>query len=700
MSSNNDYYIEYKPQKRIRETNSYKEQFLTKKINKINTNNINNNNSAYSNSIKDGVSINSNITAKTFNAPEKCHLIKNYNSKNKYDSKNKSKPKKSQEKEKLQKNFSNSQNVNNIFGKNNRFVESSNNKSDYNYLSSANYNNNFYKINIDKDKMDIKDLGCAKQYIEDIESPAKNEFYGAIYENTNSNINKNLINNNLNEEDIIKDSDINVLSPQTDSKKINIINQYSNNNFNNENDFNIDIYNSKNINASPIKPENNQILQSNDNNQIFYDINISSDKSNDNNNQFIIIENKTNSSNINYNNNINYNLNEHEITLNGQVINNNILNDNIPKIQNNYIKNNSCNINRNMKMNMNFNSNNTNIEQLKPNLINCKNQNEKNANNLLEDLTENFNNYEANTDLYEDLEEKLQKLYSKIHPNHKNNISPKKNQTDFSETLNNQNKLIQNYTNSNKITYINLKRYQKKSSPKIQNSINILSNNISDITDINKNIDIFKKKKSELLNFNVVYPTEVEYSKKNLSKINNLKEDLKNNDSNKRAINYLLQKQNDPNLKNILFELQSTMDKLQINNSFDCYENKKKILNMSTLPANYLSPMDLFKWKKNENNLVIRNNKSDFFEVDYINYNQVNKKINKTKFKDKFKEFNEIINNRNKNNENKKVNNGTRNELNNCIGKCRSNSGLSPISELLDFKKENILDYFNEYKNK
>ena len=245
-----------------------------------------------------------------------------------------------------------------------------------------------------------------------------------------------------------------------------------------------------------------------------------------------------------------------------------------------------------------------------------------------------------------------------------------------------------------------MKRYQKKSSPKIQNSINILSNNISDITDINKNINIFKKKKSELLNFNVVYPTEVEYSKKNLSKINNLKEDLKNNDSNKRAINYLLQKQNDPNLKNILFELQSTMDKLQINNSFDCYENKKKILNMSTLPANYLSPMDLFKWKKNENNLVIRNNKSDFFEVDDINYNQVNKKINKTKFKDKFKEFNEIINNRNKNNENTKVNNGTRNELNNCIGKCRSNSGLSPINELLDFKKENILNYFNEYKNK
>ena len=49
MSSNNDYYqyIEDKPQKRIRETNSYKEQFLTKKINNINTtNNKNNNNNS------------------------------------------------------------------------------------------------------------------------------------------------------------------------------------------------------------------------------------------------------------------------------------------------------------------------------------------------------------------------------------------------------------------------------------------------------------------------------------------------------------------------------------------------------------------------------------------------------------------------------------------------------------------------------
>ena len=689
MSSNNDYYqyIEDKPQKRIRETNSYKEQFLTKKINNINTTNNknNNNNSVYSNSIKGGHFSNSNITAKTFNAPEKCQLIKNYDSKNdsknKNKSKNTSKPKKYQEKDKFQKNFANSQNVNNNFGKNNKFMESISNNSDYNYLNSANNNNNFHKINIDANKMNIKDLDSAKQYSEYIESSTKKEFYGAIYENTNSNMNKNLINNNLNEKDIIDNNDIEILSPQPENKNFNNINQYSNKNFNNENDNNINIYNSNKINESPIKQINNPNFQSNENTQIVYDTNISSAKNNDNdNNQFVIINNKTISSNINSNNNINYNnLNEHEITLNGQVIHNNNLNNNIRNIQNNtIIKNNSFNNNKNI----NFNLNDNNINQLKPNLINNNKENDQKANVLLEDLIENFNNYEVNTDLYEDLEEKLQILYSKIHSDPKDNIPQQ--QPILAETLNKQNKTIQNNSNNNnKITYTNLKRYRQKSTPKIRDSLNILNNNISDITDINESIDIFKKKKTEFSNYNVVYPTENEYSNKNLSKFKNLEEELKNNDSSKRMIKYLLQKQNDPNLKNILFELQSTMDKLQINDDFDCYDNKKKIFNVSTLPANCLSPMDLFKWKKNENNFVHKSNKSECFDVNDINLNYVSEKIKKTKLKDKMKEFNEIINNRKKKNENSKVNNGKKNELINFVEKQKFDSGLSPINEML-----------------
>ena len=208
---------------------------------------------------------------------------------------------------------------------------------------------------------------------------------------------------------------------------------------------------------------------------------------------------------------------------------------------------------------------------------------------------------------FDGLEEKLQNLYKKIH-GYKDEI-PQLYQMEANDDTNKE----------NKITYPNLKRYQRqKSEPNLRiipfdfDSTFNISNNIN--KDINNDITPPK--------LIVKYP-EGSCDNKNLSKIKNLEEKLKNETITKRMINTLLKEQDNPELINILSELQMTIKKLPKN------ENMKENNNVSTLPANYLFPFQTFQITKN--------------------YGRKNKNTKAQQIKSRLKDFQEIINKTNKN---------------------------------------------------
>ena len=183
----------------------------------------------------------------------------------------------------------------------------------------------------------------------------------------------------------------------------------------------------------------------------------------------------------------------------------------------------------------------------------------------------------------------------------------------------------------NKITYPNLKRYQRqKSEPNLRiipfdfDSTFNFSNNIN--KDINNDITPPK--------LIVKYP-EGSCDNKNLSKIKNLEEKLKNETITKRMINTLLKEQDNPELINILSELQMTIKKLPKN------ENMKENNNVSTLPANYLFPFDMYDQMKNIKC-------SSYFKITK-NYGRKNKNTKAQQIKSRLKDFQEIINKTNKN---------------------------------------------------
>ena len=113
--------------------------------------------------------------------------------------------------------------------------------------------------------------------------------------------------------------------------------------------------------------------------------------------------------------------------------------------------------------------------------------------------------------------------------------------------------------------------------------------------------------------------------------------DLKTENSAKRMINILLNEQNNPELKNILFGLQMTIKKLPQN------ENSKEDSRISTLPANYLSPFEIIKFEKNKS-------MKNFCKLDANkNISEVNRNRKIEKLKSKFNDFQEIMNKKPKN---------------------------------------------------
>ena len=274
---------------------------------------------------------------------------------------------------------------------------------------------------------------------------------------------------------------------------------------------------------------------------------------------------------------------------------------------------------------INEENNSFNDSLIPPNYHNNANRN--NQKNKLNNYEHRMNTNNSENEFVEDggnlefdgLEEKLQNLYKKIH-GYKDEI-PQQYPVESNDDANNQ----------NQITYPNLRRYQRqKSEPNLRNnqldldSTFNINNNIN--KDINNNITPPK--------LIVKYP-EGGCDNKNLSKIKILEEKLKNESITKTMINNLLKDQDNPELINILSELQMTIKKLPKN------ENTKNNNNISTLPANYLFPFDMYDQMKNI--------KSSSYFKKTKNFVGKNKNTKAQQIKSKLKDFQEIINKTNKN---------------------------------------------------
>ena len=222
-----------------------------------------------------------------------------------------------------------------------------------------------------------------------------------------------------------------------------------------------------------------------------------------------------------------------------------------------------------------------------------------------------------NTLLYNDIDEKFKKLYTKI-------LRKKEDSKNDETIINIENNTIKS-NNLFHITYPKLKRYRQKS----DSNIRIDRNKIKNINEINENDTTTK----------IEYPI-INNTNSNLTKFKTLEEKIKNENSSKRMINNLLNKKINPEFKEILSNLKTAMNK------FPKYEERKDNNNyLSTLPANYLSPFDTFNYEKN--NKRISNLKLNIFNNNYysegINYN--NKK--NEKFQSAFDNFKKIINEKN-----------------------------------------------------
>jgi len=135
----------------------------------------------------------------------------------------------------------------------------------------------------------------------------------------------------------------------------------------------------------------------------------------------------------------------------------------------------------------------------------------------------------------------------------------------------------------------------------------------------------------------VKHPQGEKSGNKNLSKIKILEENLRNENSTKRKINILLNEQSNPELKNILSELQMTMKRLPCNE-----DSKENNINISTQPANYLFPLDMYKIKFEKIQNLKSNNTMLFKGRN--NVREAKQKKSMDRIISKFNDFQEIIN--------------------------------------------------------
>ena len=234
-------------------------------------------------------------------------------------------------------------------------------------------------------------------------------------------------------------------------------------------------------------------------------------------------------------------------------------------------------------------------------------------NNEIKIQGKNFIKTEFNDKLLynDEIDEKINNLYTKI--------QRKKENTKNFETISNieDSKLYH-------ITYPNLKRYRQKSESNLKVNMSKLNLKKEEITDENIN--------------KISYP-KIFKENNNLSKFKTLEATIKNENSSKRNINILSNKENAPELKEILSNLQLTINKFPKN------EEKKENNYLSTLPANYLSPFETFYLddSKYSNKILNLKYKINNYNLKYdIGQTYDFKKFEK--FNSTFNDFNNIIN--------------------------------------------------------
>ena len=221
------------------------------------------------------------------------------------------------------------------------------------------------------------------------------------------------------------------------------------------------------------------------------------------------------------------------------------------------------------------------------------------------------NKYNLSEEIYKDFEEKIKLLNHKIHN--------KKSGQPQTEEISKSNDNSLNF--ENQPSYQNLKRYRQKSESTLRRAKNGQNENESNNNIKKININIYE-------------------SNNNLDKFKTLINDLRTDQSARRMIDILEKQQNSEELKNILSELQLTMNKLQDN------KNSEENSFLSTLPANYLSPFssNVFGY---QNNCAKKKNKYKF-DVN-MDISEINRNRKIEKLKDKFNDFQQIINKKPKN---------------------------------------------------
>ena len=543
--------------------------------------------------------------------------------------------------------------------------------------------------------------------------------------NLNNNQNNNQNNNNLNQKMNLNNNQI----MNTNNNQ----NMNSNNNQNMSLNNNLNMTSNKNQNMNFI---NNQNMNSNNNQNM-----------NLNNN---LIMNSNNNQNMNLNNNQNMNINTNMI-INSMNLNNNLNNMNYDNNQNMSINNNpninsnnnqNVNINSNMIMNSNNNQNNNINSSETSFILNMQNKNNINMqNNLSQNDQQGFNNM-VNNNNYNSYIQNNKQGFNYIGNNNFNNNYNNQNitnnngqnfigqnnnyQNQFSNQESNQlqNNNISNNLNINNNNQIieeikNIGKIVNDFKTSIQNDINYIKNNVSDIQQKinNANLEEIKLTLSSI-------KSEMSEFKKALKEQNNKKEEPKKNldiniNKNLNSINFDLNNNINIGNKKIKYENEEKQIAISMNGieKYIKIKNDISLLQFRELSKTHFKLNDntiLFYYNKFAKKIIIKN-ELDFknsllqniLKYYFINEKEENKNIKPIKM------FSPIILNNNINNQlinqpNNKINNFNSNppnfDINNNnidlnLNNIDNNIPLLSQNDIMKIDEEKIDEYKQEVKD-
>ena len=592
-----------------------------------------------------------------------------------------------------------------------------------------NLNNNNQSMSLNNNQnIDLNLNNNMNQNNNQFMNPNNNQNINLNYNNNmnlNNNQNNNQNNNNLNQKMNLNNNQI----MNTNNNQ----NMNSNNNQNMSLNNNLNMTSNKNQNMNFI---NNQNMNSNNNQNM-----------NLNNN---LIMNSNNNQNMNLNNNQNMNINTNMI-INSMNLNNNLNNMNYDNNQNMSINNNpninsnnnqNVNINSNMIMNSNNNQNNNINSSETSFILNMQNKNNINMqNNLSQNDQQGFNNM-VNNNNYNSYIQNNKQGFNYIGNNNFNNNYNNQNitnnnglnfigqnnnyQNQFSNQESNQlqNNNISNNLNINNNNQIieeikNIGKIVNDFKTSIQNDINYIKNNVSDIQQKinNANLEEIKLTLSSI-------KSEMSEFKKVLKEQNNKKEEPKkkqdiNINQNLNSINFDLNNNINIGNKKIKYENEEKQIAISMNGieKYIKIKNDISLLQFRELSKTHFKLNDntiLFYYNKFAKKIIIKNEldfknslSQNILKYYFINEKEENKNIKPIKM------FSPIILNNNINNQlinqpNNKINNFNSNppnfDINNNnidlnLNNIDNNIPLLSQNDIMKMDEEKIDEYKQEVKD-